>query len=240
MMSWREMKGTSAIMTSREIKVTRSTVVVGVLFTCSMLLGAQAGAQVEFGVGPIGGVNFGTTSIGTTNGYATGLTPMERTGLMVGAQAEVGLTKAFFVVVQPMYIQKGYRLSETSGSAVLAIEEIEVPLLVKVKFLDGVFRPYVFAGPNLSIVLSAVQSYAYTGHPGYSDDYTRNTSSTDVALDVGCGTEFNWSPEVGIVGDVRYSSGLKSIMKLIPARRGMRPTKTSGLQVLVGVKFHVM
>lgn len=219
----------------------RFTVVNIVLLACTLPLGAQAAAQAEFGVGPIGGVNFSTTSISPPASYPTGVTQGGRTGMMVGIQAELGFTNSLYLLIQPLYVQKGYTLNGVNEPAVFAVNEFEVPLVLKVKFLDGVFRPYVYAGPNLSIVLSTIESYSYPGLNIPDQDWARSTSTTDFAIDFGAGAEFYITPLMGITGDFQYSAGLKSLMGFQPNTEGMSvTTKASGFQILVGAMFHVM
>ena len=198
----------------------------------------QAVAQTEFGVGPIVGINFSSTSISPDPVYPAGYTKGGRTMIMFGAQAEVGFAKMFYIVLQPTYEGKGYQISGPAGSSTIAVNELDLPLLFKVKFLQGVIRPYAFAGPDLGFVLTATRSYSITGLNRPDEDLKSNTASTDFAIDFGGGAEYNVMPKMGITLDVRYSLGLSN-MANPPAGAASQTDKGAGFQILAGVMFHI-
>jgi hypothetical protein len=169
---------------------------------------------------------------------------------MFGVQAELGFADEFFIDFQPTYVEKGFGVEAPvgySGPFSIAINELEFPLLFKVKFSKGMVRPYAFVGPNLSVVLSAnASSWEDSfGQTIPEQDLKSRTFSPDFAIDVGGGAEVNVTPSIGITIDVRYSLGLANILR--PYWNdyiGNRPTTgtltASGFQVLVGAMFHVM
>jgi hypothetical protein len=228
----------------------KSSFVVGMFLSITVLFGAQAVAQVEFGIGPIGGVNFGTVSILPANSLPAPAKPVERTRNMLGAQAELGFADEFFIVFQPTYVEKGFGVEVPtgySGPLSIAINELEFPLLFKVKFTTGIFRPYAFVGPNLSVVLSANASpwEDLFGRTIPEQDLKSWTFSPDFAIDVGGGAEVNVTPLIGITFDVRYSLGLANTLQPYWNEYiGNRPTTgtltASGFQILLGVMFHVL
>jgi opacity protein-like surface antigen len=198
----------------------------------------QAVAQTEFGVGPIVGINFSSTSISPDPVYPAGYTKGGRTMIMFGAQAEVGFAKMFYIVLQPTYEGKGYEITGPAGSVTVSGNELDLPLLFKVKFLQGVIRPYAFAGPDLGFVLTATRSYSITGLNRPDEDLKSNTASTDFAIDFGGGAEYNVMPKLGITLDVRYSLGLSNMAKP-PAGDPSETDKVSGFQIFAGVMFHI-
>ncbi len=231
---------------TQDTKMQRFTVVNVVLLACTMLLGARAGAQVEFGIGPIGGVNLGTVSILPAYSVPYGRTPGQRAGIMAGAQLELGISNEVFILFEPIYVGKGFEVGGNDAPSTIAINEIELPLLLKVKFLSGPFRPYAFVGPDVSFVLSATSSPypLFTGTIVPEQDLKSWTFSPDFSVDVGGGAEVSIMPGLAITADVRYSLGLANIMRAF-WNQGLANTPTttvtaSGVQVLVGVMFHVM
>jgi opacity protein-like surface antigen len=198
----------------------------------------QVVAQPEFGVGPIVGINFASTSISPDPTYPAGYTKGGHTAILFGAQAEVGFAKMFYIVLQPTYVGKGYEVSGPAGSVTTSGTELDLPLLFKVKFLPGVIRPYAFAGPNIGFVLTATRSYSITGLNRADEDLKSNTASTDFAIDFGGGAEYNVMPKMGITLDVRYSLGLSNMAKP-PAGDPSETDKASGFQIVAGVMFHI-
>jgi opacity protein-like surface antigen len=201
-------------------------------------------AQMEFGVGPIVGLNFGSASITPTPVYPAGFTQGGHTGIMFGAQAELGFAKMFYVVMEPAYVGKGYSITGAQGSATVAVNELQFPVLFKVKFLKGVIRPYAFAGPNIGFVLASTLSYSITGQTIPDQDLKSQTSSTDFAIDFGGGAEYNVTPKIGITLDIRYSLGVGNLANP-PATPGQaaatsQTNHASGFQILAGVMFHII
>jgi hypothetical protein len=212
-------------------------------FASTLLFGAQAKAQAQFGVGPIVGVNFGTFSFSPASYSPASIDPAGkqkgRTGLMFGAQAEIGFGNMFFIVLQPGYVGKGYGITDPHGTRTVSIDEVEIPILLKVKFLDGVVRPYLFAGPNVTFLLSAIEIYSF---PDQIVPYQnlRSNTQTDFAVDFGGGAEFDVAPMLDITADVRYSLGLASLINSASYMESPPvTTKASGFQILVGAMFHV-
>lgn len=76
---------------------------------------------------------------------------------MFGGVAEIGIAKGFFVQLEPMYVQKGFKLEGTGGKATFKADFLAIPVLAKAKFdLPGSqVKPYVFAGPNIGFKLSS-------------------------------------------------------------------------------------
>ncbi|HEX7571708.1 MAG TPA: porin family protein [Bacteroidota bacterium] len=222
----------------------RSSIALCIIFACTAFFAAQAMAQMEFGVGPIVGVNFGTASISPTPVYPTGYTQGGRTGMKFGAQAELGFAKMFYVEMEPSFIGKGYSINGPQGSATVSVSELQFPVLFKVKFMKGVIRPYAFAGPNIGFVLASTLSYSITGQTIPDQDLKSQTSSTDFAIDFGGGAEYNVTPKIGITLDVRYSLGVGNLANP-PATPGQVATTSqtnhaSGFQILAGVMFHII
>ena len=202
----------------------RSFLAVAILIVFTVFVSAQAKAQVEFGLGPVIGLNFGTLSISPTPQISTG----GHTGFMIGAQAELGFSKMFYIVLEPTYCGKGGEV----GTTTLAVNELDFPALFKVKFMKGIIRPYAFAGPDLCFVLS---STATTG--GQNTDISAQTSSVDFDLDFGGGAEYNVTPKIGITMDIRYSIGLSNLNNVSGSTTTI---KASGFQILAGMMFHIM
>jgi len=216
----------------------KSLITTCILASLLLLCAGQAFAQTEFGIGPIVGVNFGTASV--TPNLGLGVTQGGHTGLMIGAQAELGFAKMFYIVMEPLYCGKGFSATFQGGTATATASEIDIPVLFKVKFMKGIIRPYAFAGPEIGFVMSSTLSI--TGRA--DQDIKSQISSTDFAIDFGGGAEYNVTPKIGITLDVRYSVGVGNMANPPAAGTavgglGSTNITLSGFQVLAGVMFHV-
>jgi len=216
----------------------KGTLIALAVVACALLSAGQAMSQLEFGVGPKLGLNFASTSISPTPVYPAGATQGGRTTFMIGAQAELGFAKMFYVQLEPGYIGKGYSVSGSGGSVTVSVSELQFPVLFKVKFMKGIIRPYAFLGPNIGFVMSATETFAITGQTIPDQDLKSNTSSTDFSLDFGGGAEYNVTPKIGITGDIRYSLGLANLNNN-PLSPGVT-IKGSGFQILFGAMSHIM
>lgn len=122
--------------------------VIAVAFAGS-LLGARSGeAQTGYRLGVFGGLD-----IATVGGRgADDLQGKEsRLGIHGGVSGEVGLSRRISLAVEAYYAMKGVKASSTGQQFTIALDYIELPLLLKASLGSGSIRPYVFAGPALSI-----------------------------------------------------------------------------------------
>lgn len=211
----------------------RYSIALCIVLACTALFAAQSMAQMQFGVGPIVGVNFGTVSISPSPTYPAGYSQGGHTGIIFGAQAELGFAKMFYIEMEPSYIGKGFSISTPAGTATVTANELQIPVLFKVKFMPGVIRPYAFAGPNIGFVLTSTE----TSPSGQDTDLKSETSSTDFAIDFGGGAEYNVTPKIGITLDIRYSLGLGNLNSVAGSTTTWH---ASGFQILAGVMFHII
>ena len=206
-----------------------------------LLVTSSTYAQIELGIGLKGGLNFASISFSPELQLPAGATKGGRTGMMIGAAAELGFAKMFYVAIEPTYCGKGCSFTQGSVTQTIAYNFLNIPVLFKVKFLKGMVRPYAFVGPNLGILLSATSSTTGLAAGNGDTDIKATTSGSDFALDFGGGAEFNIVPKIAITGDVRYSLGLSNLNNATVAA-GATQTKytTGGFQILFGAMFHIL
>lgn len=222
--------------------------VLAVLVVMSLLLVLPGSAQMKFGAGARFGMNFATSSVDPDfyTGYEQYVEKGGRTGLMFGGVATVEFAKMFEVALLPTYVQKGFKYETVSGyyfdeaknnSLKYKVNELDLPVYFRVKFLHGPIRPYVFVGPNIGFVLSATESYS--GGTDVDNDMKDKVSSVDFGLDFGGGAEYMVAPNIGLTCDALYSLGL-SDMNNATAKAGETAStiKTRGFQVLIGTMFY--
>ena len=222
----------------------RRSLILFIVVALIAVIALPSSAQVKFGVGLRLGMNFGSVSI-DPDIYTVGqnISKKGRTGFMIGAISELEFAKMFAVEFSPTFAMKGGGYEDTQGGTdILKYSELQLPVLFKVKFLQGMIRPYAFVGPNLGIVMSATRSLSPAQGQAQDVDIKDNTSGMDFALDFGGGAEYMAMKNLGIFMDVRYSLGLSDLNSpQTPAQQGVTyPTiKTRGFQIMVGSMFHL-
>ena len=158
--------------------------------------------------------------------------------MIFGATAEVGFDKGkmFFAVLEPIYIQKGFKIEGQGGSETYSFNYLNFPIYFKVKFLQGKLRPYAFLGPDFGIMLSATQTRELTGQAATDADFS-DVIGTDFSLDFGGGAEYAVAPKISVIGDVRYMLGLKSVYS--NANQPNQSIKTGGIVIMFGALFQI-
>ncbi len=207
--------------------------IVLVLFFSSTAL-----AQLPFKLGIRAGLNIANLSWDPD--LPSGVDKSSLTGFKFGAMAELGFIPMFALQIEPMYVQKGGKLSAFGEEITNKLTYLDIPILLKLKLpLPGPLTPYVFAGPSIGILLSASSEAG-----GQDTDIKDQLSSTDFGLDFGAGAALDVAPLVSLMLDVRYSLGLSDIFN-DTAKQGWtqetgivgQKVKTSGIQILAGLMF---
>jgi len=204
------------------------------VLTLVVLLAGSSRAQTTFAVGPRIGFNLGSCSLDPD--LAGGATKGGRFGMIFGATAEVGFNKMFFVVLEPIYIQKGFTITGQGGTETYKFNYLNLPLYFKVKFLQGKLRPYAFLGPDFGLMLSATQTRELTGQTATDVDFS-DVIGSDFSLDFGGGAEYMVASKISIIGDVRYMLGLKSVYS--NATQPNQSIKTGGFVIMFGALFQI-
>jgi hypothetical protein len=206
------------------------------LLTLVVVLTGSSQAQTTFAAGPRIGFNLGSCSLDPDLG--PGATKGGRFGMIFGATAEVGFDKGkmFFVVLEPIYIQKGFTITGQGGTETYKFNYLNLPLYFKVKFLQGKLRPYAFLGPDFGLMLSATQTRELTGQTATDADFS-DVIGSDFTLDFGGGAEYTVAPKISVIGDVRYMLGLKSVYS--NANQPNQSIKTGGFVIMFGALFQI-
>lgn len=160
-------------------------------------------------------------------------------GFMGGAVLEIEFSEIFSVQPEVMYIQKRAKYSDVvnvppfgdvSFDATFKTDYIEIPILLKATFGTSDFKPFVFAGPNIGIMMSSELEVKAMGET-QSESIKDETESTDFAIDFGAGGEFKVGSATVFVSG-RYSLGLSDTVKDPNVK-----AKTNGIQILVGAMW---
>jgi len=179
-------------------------VLAGVLLLVGMIA-AQPSAAQPLSVGLKGGVSQGTF-LGDDVDDAE-----YRAGFSGGIYGKYDVNPAFSVQAEVLYTFKGADID--TGEPVLGAGEyefqyIEIPVLAKLNApLQGVFRPSLYAGPQLAFNVSGE-----FGDTEIDDDLQTAEFSGVVGGDIGFDvSQFNVGPLSRIVLDGRYVFGLTDV-----------------------------
>jgi len=211
------------------LKSVRTAIALGALLLApAALLAQDTGTGLDLGIKA--GVN-----LATLNGE--GSSPGRRTGFIGGVHLTISLPNSMFYF-QPeiLYSMKGFSESQDGISATLALDYIDVPVLVGVRFpTGGSVTPRIFAGPqasfNTSCKLKGDQDGDSASIDCDSDLVGEFFGAKSVLFDLlfGAGVDFDMG-NLDIVFDARYDLGLTDALEL-------GSSKMSAWQFLAGVAF---
>ncbi|TES94535.1 MAG: PorT family protein [Candidatus Cloacimonadota bacterium] len=203
------------------------------LFLSFLFHSAWVFARIPIGLGFQGGVNLANISVEyLTLSYEYDFS--KRTGMMAGGFVEVEVVKFFSIQYDLLYVQKGAVWEVESVFPVTStfkLDYFEMAFLFKAKVGQPMFKMYMFAGPNLGLLITAVQEVKVGGQ-STSINIKDLYRGVDLALDLGGGAEFAFAPKVALFVNVRYSMGLMEIY-----RSQYEAWKLNGTQILGGTKF---
>jgi hypothetical protein len=210
------------------------------VFVCvlGMILAAasiDANAQGKIALGLKAGINLANVSLDP----APDATKSARMGFLFGGIFEYTLNNMIALQAQPAYCQRGGVLEGTvfgeSVKSTTKLDYLEIPLLVKLTFGSAEMKPYVFAGPNIAILLSA-KTKAEVGANTQEEDIDKaNLNSTDMGLDIGAGIGYWLKADMGIFLDARYSLGLTDIDK----QSSDYTVKSGDIKICAGLLFRM-
>ena len=174
-----------------------------------------------------------------------------RTGFLGGIGYEVG--SRFGLEIDLLYFQKGVSfegsVSQTSAGfnanfkATASIDELSVPILVKLRLLPAP-TPYVIFGGEIAYIMSSKAIYDYNNitdgeSQSGTEEYKEGVNRIDYGLVFGGGVEFKAGP-VYVFIEGRYHIGLADIAGTdpdIPEVKKEDWIKTNAIVVFLGVKI---
>ena len=218
-----------------------------VLLICVFLwVSPVAYTQVPVRLGVDAGINFANQSL-SNNPYGDSKT--SRLGFLFGGLAEIGIANIWSIQAEPRYIQKGWKVPDAfsitgpSGPEIIGtadlvykLDYLEIPVLLKAKFGIADFKPFVFGGPNIGFLLSAIgegAGYDVQSQRRISLDVKDNYKSVDLSVDLGAGAEYQFSQNICLISDARYSLGFNNLNN--KSSSSGDAIKSYGIQILAGV-----
>ncbi len=194
----------------KKIRITQVAAVALAVFAlnCRTSLAGYIGIQ--------GGI--GTSDLAPTNGYSTDAIE----GWAVGLGVDVPIGPQISIGPEAILVRRGADLSGGLGVVSSRYTVLEVPVYLKVGFGSKV-RPVLFAGPNLSWMISR----SLEVQPGSSlGSLTLDDKTFDLGLSLGAGLEAG-----PFMASLRYQLGLLAV------DRNSASWQSRGFLLMVGLKL---
>ncbi len=205
-----------------------------VCLTCVVVLAGASVCSAQVTGGVEGGINFANVSI---SGGGISISASNRTGWLIGGFVDVPLAKQVHFQPELLYSSKGATASSdlvgTTGTGHLRLDYLDIPLLVRfdVPMQGSNVVPFVYAGPQIGILLSAKDVFTPTGGTEVTEDIKSDLSSTSWDLAFGGGVRVS-----RFLVDVRYAIGLSNIFgSNISAAGGTMKNRV--FSIMAGYKF---
>lgn len=202
------------------------------LILAAMFTPAETSAQTVIGVkGGIGITDFSLSD--------SSVDFDSRTTFTGGGFATFGLGETFFLQPEVLYAAKGAKSDLGGAGATLAVDYIEVPLLIGAGFNvgSGSVQPRVFAGPSVAFEIGCDLSGSEGGTTVSlsCSDIELETKSVDFGVVFGAGLAFPLG-SVQLILDGRYDLGLTNVNDTEGDEESL---KNRAWQFMAGVGFPV-
>jgi len=211
----------------------------------TVLLGAVHAQETYVGI--LGGLHFADSKLVFANDPTSNHDIQARTLFGVGGFFGLSLNEYMSVRFEPMFLQKGGSYTKPSSPSMdIKTSQLELQLLLKAGMGEKI-RPYIFAGPSMSIVLDANVTIDAAGRL-FEGDFMKVLKGTEYGAVFGAGVSAPvWAGSVFIEG--RYAFGFSNMMKggtydvtsgSITMPVDTQPgddLKTMGFQIMIGYQL---
>ncbi len=153
------------------------------------------------------------------------VTTTARSGLAAGAMVELGVSEDFYLVVEALYVQRGYKESASGVETIYKQDYIDIPVQLKYDINLVLVKPFFTFGPYLGFLSKAGSETA-----GTSLTYTTGYKTTEFGLSLGVGAELPFSPVTSLFVSGRYNMGLTNVLD-----SSVSSQKSRGLIVMGGL-----
>lgn len=192
-----------------------------------LLLAAPLAAQ-HISLGVKGGVPF-TEAFKTSGGPAFNYRSL-RNPYTVGPSLEVRLPLRLSVSIDVLWKRLEYQASASPAELNVKANQFEFPVMVKYRFKEGLWTPYVAAGPSFNKITGVTRTITNPGQ-FLSPDEFKDSSSGGFAF--GGGLEFK--PVVRITTEVRWTR--RGSKNFFSAASGLLESNLNQAEFLVGIHF---
>lgn len=146
----------------------------------------------------------------------------ERIGFTGGGFLTLSLVPGLAIQPEVLFVQKGSTLSISDFDTVLALDYIDIPVLVRLSVGGGGAKVYLFGGPSFNFNLSAE-----TGNDGVTQDLTDDIEKSEIGAVAGLGVEIG-----KFLVEGRWIEGLTNVWKDSDAE-----LKNRAFAVMAGIRF---
>lgn len=188
------------------------------------LISANLVAKAQLSIMPKFGVTLSSVSFSDEleSALTPGLDKKSRIGITGGVALNVGVSDAFSIQPELLFVQKGVKFEGNGGEQNIIINYLEVPVLAKYSFGSESVKAYVNAGPSIGFGIGG-KNKAEAGGIEAEEDVTFGTSglnggedtfdnALDFGIQFGAGVGFGLGSGQ-VVLDVRYGLGLTNLFK---------------------------
>ncbi len=224
------------------------------------LLRLTAGALLLFSVGLFAqvkvqpGITVGLSMFKyheTSESVGGSYEPDSRTGMVAGGLLDIPVAKVFSIEPGVVFSMRGAYYEESgtdydpyTGQTIaysykswLKLSYLAIPVHARLKY-PGIPKvdPYMLAGLNFGILLSAKSKKEETGSPTVEEDWKSHMNGVDFGFDLGVGVELSLQKVIPFVEFV-YNKGLVKIIKNDPGDDFFSTSK--GIEIKTGLKFRI-
>ncbi|MEP7366551.1 MAG: outer membrane beta-barrel protein [Acidobacteriota bacterium] len=192
-----------------------------------LLLAAPLAAQ-HISLGIKGGVPF--TEAFKTSGGPTFNYKSLRNPYTIGPSLEVRLPLRLSVSIDVLWKRLEYQANSGPGELNVKSNQFEFPLMLKYRFKEGLWSPYVAAGPSFNKITGVKRTITNPGQ-FLSPDEFKDSSSGGFAF--GGGLEFK--PVIRITTELRYTR--RGSRNFFTAASGLLDSNLNQAEFLVGIHF---
>lgn len=152
-------------------------------------------------------------------------------GFLAGIGLEKNFNQKIFLEVDVLYFQKGSKFESSALSRFKSkynLSTVSIPLLLRIKFLEGT-SPYVSGG----VEFSSIVSHTVKSEGEEEIDLKETTKSIDHGFVFGCGYEIEIQENLFFFIEARYNLGQANIVSNPLEEKSM---KTRAILIVLGVK----
>ena len=169
----------------------------------------------------------------TTNASSDGSS--NRTAIAVGAELEIPMDQSFSIQTGVDYLQKGFEVSGSGGTGTLAINYLELPLLLKVKVPVRDSRFTFAAGPYAALAVKRETRFEGAGQSA-SNSADEVINQADFGARFGAAFEIPVQDRLSISIGANYDLGLRDISS---NNSGSDKSSNRTFMAMVGLGFKI-
>jgi len=134
-----------------------------------------------------------------------------KTGIAIGAELDYWFSDNFGISTGLAYVQKGAQENIIGEPYSDTYRYLQLPVLLKATFGSGAVKPYLFAGPEFGVKLSATSSGKFFGKDTTVDFPDSMMRNFNIGVFLGAGVSYAIAPETLVFLEAGYDYGVTNI-----------------------------